>query len=427
MSVRRFCVMCFALVLCLPMVKVHAQSGEGLPVETISADPGTIRDWVYSQGTARSVRREYLLFENPGKVVWIKKWPNGEELKEGDRVKGPAEGESDGELLARQDDREALAELAAANASVIEAQEQIKAAEADLEQAKAQEKTAKADLRRKRQLRKARTISQADLDTAEAAAQEATAGVQAAGARILAAQATVASAKARVNQAELQVERTRIYAPIDGVVANINVQSGQYWSPNFLQTSSEEAALNSVPLVVIDPERFEITLDLPTFDGANVRIGQKAYIITGATLNQGEISGLSEADFEKAAILAEVYSVSPAVNPGGRSVQVKVRTQKGAQGMADGQFVTAWIVTREKADTLVLPRNTLLFRGQSIYAYVVGQDGLAQQRRLTLGIRSLDGVEVLKGINPGERVVTRGRNRLSDGMKVQALNSGGSN
>ena len=54
--------------------------------------------------------------------------------------------------------------------------------------------------------------------------------------------------------------------PIDGVVGSINI-SGQYWSPNFLKTGSEDAVLQTVPILVIAPDEFEVTVALPSFDG----------------------------------------------------------------------------------------------------------------------------------------------------------------
>lgn len=72
--------------------------------------------------------------------------------------------------------------------------------------------------------------------------------------------------------------------------------------------------------------------------------------------------------------------------------------------------MSAWLVTEEKDEALVLPRNALLFRGNAVSAFVVDANGLAEQRALKLGILSTDGVEVLAGIKRGERVVTRGRN-----------------
>ena len=74
-----------------------------------------------------------------------------------------------------------------------------------------------------------------------------------------------------------------------------------------------------------------------------------------------------------------MYSVSPAVKPGGRSIQVKLRTTgKAIRGISDGLCVSAWLVTEEKDEALVLPRNALLFRGNAVSAFVVDANGLSE-------------------------------------------------
>ena len=69
--------------LCGVAAFAQAQSSTQLTVEAVKVEPGKIRAWVYGQGTARSVVREFLTFESAGKVVWMRKNPDGTDLKEG--------------------------------------------------------------------------------------------------------------------------------------------------------------------------------------------------------------------------------------------------------------------------------------------------------------------------------------------------------
>lgn len=57
----------------------------------------------------------------------------------------------------------------------------------------------------------------------------------------------------------------------------------------------------------------------------------------------------------------EVYSVNPAVNPGGRSIQVQIRTTQGADHLRDGMFVACWIAAEQKPDAIVAPFDALLY------------------------------------------------------------------
>lgn len=395
-----------------------------LPVKAARARRGTIRAWIYGQGTARAVRREYLTFETQGKVVYVKRGEGGRDLREGDRVTGPPAGEPDakGELLARLDDRDLREELNVARASVNEALEQEVAARAALEQAKAEQEVAAAQLRRNERLFESKTISKSDYELAVADARKADAAVKSTQARINATLSSIATARARVSQAEVALERTRIHAPFDGVIAYLNIKEGYYFALSMVNETTEEAFLKSVPLVVIDPSQYEITLDVPSFDGTLARPGQPAFIILGEDLSAAAARGESEGSLiSSVRVLGQVFSVNPAVNPGGRSVQVKVRTVEGAGRLRDGLFVNCWIVVEEKKDVLLAPYNALVYRRLKAHAYVVDDENRAVKRPVDTGVEGLAEIEIVDGVEEGEVMITEGVDRVSSGARVDVV------
>ncbi len=394
---------------------------KGIPVEAVPVIKRTIRAYVYGQGTARAVRREFLSFESEGKITFIKRGADGRDLAAGDAVKGPAKGEQNGEILASVDSRDSLAQLDVALAALEQARQQQIAAGTDLDKAKADRQVATTDLKRMRKLVGKQVVSRSDFEKSEARAKQASAAVKAAKAKVQSAISAVNAAKAQVAQARLALERTSIFAPMDGIVAFVNIKEGQYFSRQRLNTSSEASALQTAPIVVIDPSEFEIVLDLPTFQGSAVRPGQKTYIFTGDLLGDLELKGLGDLS-DGSAIQGEVFSVSPSINPGGRSIQVKVRARPRGRSLIDGQFVNCWIVVRERPDAIVLPYNTLLHEGKRKFVFVVdGKSGAVERRAVKLGIRGLHGVQVVSGLKAGEQVVGKGRNRLTDGTLVEVV------
>ncbi|MCP5149118.1 MAG: efflux RND transporter periplasmic adaptor subunit [Ectothiorhodospiraceae bacterium] len=413
----------FALILTglLGPTAAHSAEDDALRVNAVVAEQRSIREWVYGQGTARSARREFLMFEVPGRVEWVRGGADGDELKEGDIVRGPEPGERLGELLAHQDTRELDAEIDSARSVVREARQQLVGAEAELARAEARARQVDLDLDRKAALQRRQAISRAEYDVAAAAADEARAGVAAARAAVDAARAGIQTATARTRSLEVAREKLHLYAPMDGVVASVNVSPGHYWSPSFLNTSSEEAVLRTVPILIIDPTRLEVTVDLPSFDGSRVREGQLGFLLTAETAEQAAALGAGAGSIEELALPAIVHAVSPMVSPQGRSIRTKLRTSGPVGGLRDGMHVSVWIVTNEKDDAVVLPRNTLVFRGVEPLVFVVDDTGMVERREVTLGIRSIDEVEILTGLKPGERVVTRGRNRLTQGMRVRVV------
>src|SRR5690606_8100944 len=120
----------------------------------------------------------------------------------------------------------------------------------------------------------------------------------------------------------------------------------------------------------------------------------------------------------------EVYSVNPAVNPGGRSIEIEIRTTDGAEQLRDGMFVACWIATALKSDALIAPFDALLYEENQPYVFVVDQEANAVHRQpVQLGIRGLRSQEIVAGVEPNALLVTHGRYRLVDGAPVRVLES----
>jgi len=380
-----------------------------VPVSIAAAGRQDLSAFVVGEGTARASMRNYLHFKAAGVVEELMRMPDGREIRAGDRVKK-------GDLLARIDDRTQRSTLEATRATVKEAMEQEQSARADLDQAIAGEKQAKAELDRVQELFDSGTKSRADLDVAQAQYDKSVASTTAVRAHIRSAQASIARAQASVTRDEIALEDTRIVAPDDGTIAYLNIVEGVYWSTQAISTSDEDSVLQSVPIVLIDTGEFEITLDLPVFDGTQVKVGQRAWVSTGVDLGKPLASGVLPT--ERASVTAVVHSVTPAATPGGRSLQIKLRSKSGAEHLLDGTFVAAWIEVEHTENAVVVPANALVFRDNQPFVFVVDENLVARRRRVELGIRSFGRHEILSGLEAGERFVTEGRTRLSEGSLV---------
>jgi len=414
------------LILAILNVAVNASdssvSSKGIAVEIVPAQTKTLHALVYAQGTIRAVRREFLSFESDGKVSYLHKL-DGRDLAAGDRVTGPAGDNDTGQLLASLDSRDSLAQLEIARSALDQANQQKIASQTERDRLLADLDLVTADLKRKQSLIKKQAIARSDFEKTQASVKQAKSALKAAEAGIRTAESAVQAAKAQVAQAQLAMERTSIFAPIDGIVSFVNIKEGQLFSRQQINTSSESAALKSVPIVIIDPSEYEIILDIPSFQGTAVKPGQKAFIFTGEQLSQAELSGVDDLNAAKGTLQGRVFSVSPAINPGGRSIQVKVRVKPdGQQAIFDGMFVNTWLVVKEKQDAVALPYNTLLYDGSQVSVFVYNeQNDTVERREITQGIRGLSDVEIVEGLSAGEKVVGKGRNRLTNGSSVEVV------
>ena len=424
-------------------------------VRAVRADLGEVQTWLIADGTARSIRREYLTFPRAGRIVYLYRDADGRELREGDAVKA-------GDVLAYQDKRTneadvtaaqakvtmatadraaATANLQAVKAALTEAESRQTLAADELELAKAEELLAQATFRRFKTLFEQESASAQEFDEAKAGVARASASVararsqaQVAASQVVAASsqidsaqsqiyavgATLETAAAQVAQASVALEDTELRSPIDGIAAYVNIQPGYLFTPSIVRTDSESSALQTVPIVVIDPTAFEISVNVPSYEQRRLAVGQTVRISAGehwldtppeagGSVTTGSVSGT-------------VYAITPAISPGGRSVQLKVRTDDGAKLLKDGMYVTVWIATESRTDVIVAPPDALLYQENTPYVFVLDTaTQVVTRRQVTLGVQGFAGTEIVDGLEAGETLVTDGRFQVTDGAIVNRL------
>jgi HlyD family secretion protein len=205
-------------------------------------------------------------------------------------------------------------------------------------------------------------------------------------------QGQLESAKGKFQGAEAQLSYAEIRSPINGVVTDRPLYAG------------EMAAAGSPVLTVMDVSRVIARANVPVDQAAHLRVGQQATMAeTDAAI---EVPG-------------KVTVVSPAVDPNSTTVEVWVEAANPGERLRPGVTVKLSIVAETIKDTVVIPPDAVLpsQEGGNI-AIVVGADATAHERKIDIGVREADKVQVLKGLQPGEKVVTVNGLGLQDGTKV---------
>ena len=90
-------------------------------------------------------------------------------------------------------------------------------------------------------------------------------------------------------------------------------------------------------------------------------------------------------------------------------------------GARAGQFVRATLDTAA-VERLLVPFPALRRDRAGEFVWLVDGDGKASRRAVRSGLRFADRVEVLEGLEPGERVITRGFLGLAEGKAVKVVN-----
>ncbi|MGK7888373.1 MAG: efflux RND transporter periplasmic adaptor subunit [Leptolyngbyaceae cyanobacterium] len=403
-----------------------------LPVRAVRAEERLAQQWVFDDGIVWPVRRRVLTFQAEGDIETIAK-VNGRDLRAGDYV-------TQGQLLATIDDRRQQSAIDTAQADLTVAQKQKQQAEAALIQAetnfdksKSDLELAKTELVRYERLFEEGVIAASDRDVyanqvmqAEAAVRSAEQDVRAAGDEIEAAAAGIDAAQARLRETNVDLEDTQLVAPINGVVAYINIREGEYWDSQRLNISNDQDMIESAPIILVNPQEFEVELELQAGDAETIRPGQLAYVVLEEDVSAAQAAGASTNDLldiaRQQGSRGRIFSVSPTQTPGSRGTQVSIRNFPSVRNLRVGGRAYAWIEAKTNPNAVMVPLGSLLAWDQNFYAFVVDEaTGTVEQRQVERGIEGLDGVEIISGIAAGEWVVTEGANRLVDGTPVRLV------
>ncbi|MDE2353812.1 MAG: efflux RND transporter periplasmic adaptor subunit [Betaproteobacteria bacterium] len=267
-------------------------------------------------------------------------------VKAGERVKA-------GQVLLRMDGQAAVQSAQAATAQVQSAQAALAVATRDFD--------------RQKQLAAQDYISQAALERAEA--------------RFKAAQAETNAQIAQANAARAQAGYYTLRAPYAGVVAEVPVVVG-------------DMALPGRPLLTLyDPSRLRVTAAVPQ-------------AVVDAGLNAGtvkiELPGRPEG---QQWVVPTSFKVLPTVDSATHTMEMRLGLPAAVSGVTPGQFARAWMPGSEKmAAPVRVPLAAVVHRAEMTGLYVLDAQGRPLLRQVRLGRVWNDQVEILSGLNPGERV-----------------------
>ena len=333
-------------------------------VSVLPVQRADVPDLLEAVGTVRAAQTSQLASQMAGSIVEIR-------VHEGDRVRR-------GQVLAVVDDAQPRAALDQAAAAENAAGQELAASDSDLA-------LAQSTLQRYQNLYDKKSVSPQEFD-------EVKARYQAAVAHRDRTQAGQAQAKAALAQAHTSFSYTRIVAPFDGVITEKKADPGTLASPG-------------IPIFVIEGMghyRLEATVN--ENDLRFVRMGQQVPVVVDALQNP-ELKG-------------KVTQIVPAADPGSRSFLVKIELPSDAQ-LRSGLFGRAQF-SRGQRSSFVIPRTAVVERGQLQGVYVLDQNKVAGLRYVTLGKTSGPQVEVLAGLQEGERFVAQPGVLDLSGKRIEA-------
>jgi multidrug efflux pump subunit AcrA (membrane-fusion protein) len=118
---------------------------------------------------------------------------------------------------------------------------------------------------------------------------------------------------------------------------------------------------------------------------------------------------------------ATVSELSPVLDPASRTLRIRLRFNTRDNRIRAGMFATVSLVTNARRDVPVIPREAVINTYGSWLVFVVDDRNTARRRTITLGLENENSIEVLEGLELGDRVVSAGQNFLSDGDPVRIV------
>ncbi|HTY40145.1 MAG TPA: efflux RND transporter periplasmic adaptor subunit [Candidatus Paceibacterota bacterium] len=200
---------------------------------------------------------------------------------------------------------------------------------------------------------------------------------------IAAAAASLEAAQADQAAAEAEINKTRITAPFDGVVTNVDAKVGESANPN-------------APLIsVISAKNFQLEAFVSESDVAKITPGLSANVTLDALGDDPIFS-------------AHVVTVDAAQTmvKGVATYKVTLELDKEDTRIKSGMTANIHIITATHEDVVGIPRQSVITRGDNKFVLVAGDNGAPVERQVTLGLEDAHGlVEVLTGLSAGERIL----------------------
>jgi len=339
--------------------KSKQETGETttVPVKISKVQRGNITESYSFTGNIQPWKEVNIVPDLPGKVARIY-------VEVGDRVE-------QGQILAELDTRTAKLQLEQAEAGLAVAQANFHSASRDWE--------------RMQNLHKKGTLSPQQYEKAQLAYE--------------AAKAQLQQAKAALNLAKHQLEVSIMKAPFNGIITGKNINEGEYINPAMGGMRPQGSSV----VTLMDLSKVKIEVHVSERDVGKIHIGQKANITVDA--------------YPGRRFHGEVSNINPAADPMTRSFAVEITVANPEMKLRAGMFARVEIVTAERKNVLLIPVDGILSKGSKSYAFVV-ENGKARKRPLQLGLQEGSMVQVVSGLQEGEKIITIGKEMVKDGTEV---------
>lgn len=272
----------------------------------------------------------------------------------------------------------------------------VASASAAIAQADATLKRAELDWKRGQNLLPKGSISQSEYDrlTAEK----------------LSAEAQLKAANAQLKSAQVDLSFTKITAPFTGRISDSKASIGDLVSPS-------SGVLTT--LVSLDPiqasfnvsERERLNLGIDSLDGAGEGQGDVEVVLT--LTNGKEYNELGTVDF-----------IGNRIDLQTGTIAMRASFANPEQSLLPGQHVQVFLREKEPVKRIVIPRRAVQSDLEGDFVMVLADENVAERRNVVLGPQTEHGIIIAEGIDSEDVVMTKGLQRVRNGVTVRLEETG---
>jgi membrane fusion protein (multidrug efflux system) len=211
--------------------------------------------------------------------------------------------------------------------------------------------------------------------------------------------AALAEAEARLELARLELDRTRIRAPFDGVAGGLRVGPGEWVEPD----------IGLVEISAID--KLQLLFSIPETSIALARAGGQIHVRV--------------VSFPGERFAGQVFYLSPTVDRLTRRMLLKAWVPNLDHRLKPGMFANVDVVVAIKEAALMVPEAAMVYDRNGSYVWRVDAEDLAQKVPVQIGFRQAGRVEILSGLQPLDRIISAGINKVRAGDLIDAVDPPG--
>ena len=315
-----------------------------------------------------------LSFGIGGKVASISSRADKKPITEGDIVKR-------GQLLAELDDTTLKLESTAASFAATSAAAEVVSSTTAAEQAVS-------DLTRAEKLAAAGAITQVELEKTKTASQSAKAKLDVTRAQQAAKSEQVAIAK--------RIEKeSKLYSPIDGVIARKMVDEGERVTPS------------TIAFTIIDTSEMKLVFAIPDIHLSTIKLGQ-IIVVRAEAIADTTLAG-------------KITQIAPVADPALRTFTVEVTLDNHEGKLRAGMVANAFLNNSEKPLHLWAPLSAVVRGTNRVLGVFVVENNRVSFRQVTISDFMGNEVQIDTGLNEAESIVIDGAALLHDGERVESM------